>query len=115
MGPWQALGTQLSAQANYLIAFLLTCCVLLIALGITKGSVSAQLFHFFGAPNAVGKAWMTVIDVAVLAAPALLVGVLSSAIVTAFLSGGTVSIAVPAFSVSGAVPSFSAPGAPTTP
>lgn len=97
--PWTNLTQQVQTQAQYLIGFLLVCVVLMIALGVTKGSLGGQIANFFGMPNAVGRAWMVVIDVFVLAAPALLVGVLTSTVVSTFLPSGEVNIAVPSFTV----------------
>lgn len=106
MNPWTNLTQQVQTQAGYLIGFMLVCVVLMIALGVTKGSLGGQIANFFGMPNAVGRAWMVVIDVFVLAAPALLVGVLTTTVVSTFLPTNDVAITVPAFTITvgGAAP-----------
>lgn len=85
----------LRANTVMVVSFMISVAVLLVTISIAKGGVAGQIFHLLGAPNAVSRAWLNVIEAAILVGVPLLTGVIVSIIVGLFTENGAISVEIP--------------------
>lgn len=78
-----------------IVGFMVSAAVLLLTISIAKGGLAGQIFHLLGAPNAVSRAWLNVIEAAILVGVPLLTGVIVGIIVGLFTEDGAITIEIP--------------------